>query len=471
MGKVLLSNLVDELATRDSVSHDVANSFMHAFIDVIEKGLQADNIVKVKGLGTFKLQEVNSRDSVDVNTGERITIKGYCKVSFTPDSAMKEFVNRPFAHFEPTELNEGFPTDMETESLDNSIVENDEADTVEEVELQTVDESSATTAGECEEKIAEPTEESKLIEDSIDSSAAESAETSMFADESIDERVDVPADETLAEPEHANVNVDANANVDEVVLATLTNEGEPEAEDKHTQVNEEESPVIQSKSREEKKSRKGCGCLGTLLLFVVLALATAGVVYYLWTSPVDLPKDVNYTGDVKDNNDIVVRPDLGGELGLSHKETTDQDISYSMEDSMTLTSDNSDTIGVEISQLTEPANDLQSQLGANEIVHEAHKANLPTDEPKTCVVAITESLKARNVKDITLVDTADYKIVGTYVSHKLKSGETIIQLAYKYYGDKRLWPYIVLHNQMKQYNSLAIGQIIDIPVLKERVEE
>lgn len=449
MGKVLLSNLVDELATRDSVSHDVANSFMHAFIDVIEKGLQVDNIVKVKGLGTFKLQEVNSRDSVDVNTGERITIKGYRKVSFTPDSAMKEFVNRPFAHFEPTELNEGFPTDMETESLDSSIVENDEADTVEEVELQTVDESSAIAVDECEEKATLPTEESKLIEDSIDSSAAESAETSMFADESIDERVDVPADETLAEPEHANVNVD------EDVLATQTNESEPEAEDKHTQVNEEESPVIQSKSREEKKSRKGCGCLGTLLLFVVLVLAAAGVVYYLWTSPVDLPKDVNYTGDVKDNNDIVVRPDLGGELGLSHEETTDQDISYSMEDSMTLSSDNSDTIGVEISQITEPA----------------HKANLPTDEPKTCVVAITESLKARNVKDITLVDTADYKIVGTYVSHKLKSGETIIQLAYKYYGDKRLWPYIVLHNQMKQYNSLAIGQIIDIPVLKERVEE
>ena len=467
MGKVLLSNLVDELATRDSVSHDVANSFMHAFIDVIEKGLQADNIVKVKGLGTFKLQEVNSRDSVDVNTGERITIKGYRKVSFTPDSAMKEFVNRPFAHFEPTELNEGFPTDMETESLDSSIVENDEADTVEEVELQTVDESSAIAADECEEKVTLPTEESKLIEELIDSSAAESAETSMFADESIDERVDVPADKILEEPEHANVNV----NVDEDVLATQTNEGEPEAEDKHTQVNEEESPVIQSKSREEKKSRKGCGCLGTLLLFVVLVLAAAGVVYYLWTSPVDLPKEVNYTGDVKDNNDIVVRPDLGGELGLSHEETIDQDISYSMEDSMTLSSDNSETIGVEISQLTEPVNDLQSQLGANEIVHEAHKANLPTDEPKTCVVAITESLKARNVKDITLVDTADYKIVGTYVSHKLKSGETIIQLAYKYYGDKRLWPYIVLHNQMKQYNSLAIGQIIDIPVLKERVEE
>ena len=463
MGKVLLSNLVDELATRDSVSHDVANSFMHAFIDVIEKGLQADNIVKVKGLGTFKLQEVNSRDSVDVNTGERITIKGYRKVSFTPDSAMKEFVNRPFAHFEPTELNEGFPTDMEMESLDISIVENDEADTVEEVELHTVDESSAIAADECEEKVTLPTEESKLIEDSIDSSAAESAETSMFADESIDERVDVPTDETLAEPEHADVNVD--------VLSAQANEDEPEAEDKHTQVNEEESPVIQSKSREEKKSRKGCGCLCTLLLFVVLVLAAAGVVYYLWTSPVDLPKDVNYTGDVKDNNDIVVRPDLGGELGLSHEETTDLDISYSMEDSMTLSSDNSDTIGVEISQLTEPANELQSQLGANEIVHEAHKANLPTDEPMTCVVAITESLKARNVKDITLVDTADYKIVGTYVSHKLKSGETIIQLAYKYYGDKRLWPYIVLHNQMKQYNSLAIGQIIDIPVLKERVEE
>ena len=91
-------------------SKEAADKFVRAFVATLEEGLRADNIVKIKGLGTFKLMQVSDRDSVDVSTGERITIKGYTKVSFTPDSAMKEFVNRPFAHFEPTELNEGYPS-------------------------------------------------------------------------------------------------------------------------------------------------------------------------------------------------------------------------------------------------------------------------------------------------------------------------------------------------------------------------
>ena len=108
MGKISLINIAEELAAKSGLGKDVTDNFLHAFIETIEKGLNEDNLVKVKGLGTFKLMEVSDRGSVDVNTGERITIKGHTKVSFTPDNAMKEFVNRPFAHFEPTELNEGY---------------------------------------------------------------------------------------------------------------------------------------------------------------------------------------------------------------------------------------------------------------------------------------------------------------------------------------------------------------------------
>ena len=113
MGKITQTNLAEELAARSGVSREVADSFVCAVAEAIEKGLREDNIAKIKGLGTFKLLEVSDRGSVDVNTGERITIKGYRKVSFTPDSAMKEFVNRPFAHFEPVELNENYPTEEE----------------------------------------------------------------------------------------------------------------------------------------------------------------------------------------------------------------------------------------------------------------------------------------------------------------------------------------------------------------------
>ena len=113
MGKISLSNIAEELAAKSNLSREAASNFMHLFIETIEKGLQQDGIVKIKGLGTFKVQDMSDRSSVDVNTGDRITIKGHRKVTFTPDSAMKELVNRPFAHFEPTELNEGYPDEDE----------------------------------------------------------------------------------------------------------------------------------------------------------------------------------------------------------------------------------------------------------------------------------------------------------------------------------------------------------------------
>jgi nucleoid-associated protein YgaU len=75
-------------------------------------------------------------------------------------------------------------------------------------------------------------------------------------------------------------------------------------------------------------------------------------------------------------------------------------------------------------------------------------------------------LKAKAIKDITPADTTDYTMNGTFVVHELKRGETIIQLANMYYGDKRLWPYIVKYNRMEDFNNVAIGQMVNIPVLR-----
>ena len=83
-------------------------------------------------------------------------------------------------------------------------------------------------------------------------------------------------------------------------------------------------------------------------------------------------------------------------------------------------------------------------------------------------LVIIESLLVKDLKSITISDTLDYVIEGTLAVHKLKSGETIIRLANKYYGEKRLWPYIVKHNGMANFNSLAIGQEILIPQLRNK---
>lgn len=104
--KVNIQNLIELLVEKHRIAPKEAEEFVKTFFAVIEKGLEQDKYVKIKGLGTFKLIGVESRGSIDVNTGERIEIQGHTKVSFTPDSALKELINRPFGHFETVILNE-----------------------------------------------------------------------------------------------------------------------------------------------------------------------------------------------------------------------------------------------------------------------------------------------------------------------------------------------------------------------------
>lgn len=105
--KILLQDLSAGMSKRSGLGKREGENFVRTFFSVIEQYLQEDKIVKVKGLGTFKVVEVSGRDSVNVNTGERIHIKGHSKVTFTPDSAIRDHVNRPFADFETIILNEG----------------------------------------------------------------------------------------------------------------------------------------------------------------------------------------------------------------------------------------------------------------------------------------------------------------------------------------------------------------------------
>ena len=84
-----------------------ASQFVNELFFLIQKSLDEDKIVKVKGLGTFKIIDVDDRESVDVNTGDRVLIEGHGKITFTPDALMKELVNKPFSQFETVVLNEG----------------------------------------------------------------------------------------------------------------------------------------------------------------------------------------------------------------------------------------------------------------------------------------------------------------------------------------------------------------------------
>lgn len=120
-GKVLLQDLAQSLATKRNIKSKDAELFLKAFFETISAGILQDKIVKIKGLGTFKMIEVQERESVNVNTGERIVIPGHSKISFTPDTELKEQVNKPFALFQTVVINEG--TSLEDmEKLDGSML-------------------------------------------------------------------------------------------------------------------------------------------------------------------------------------------------------------------------------------------------------------------------------------------------------------------------------------------------------------
>ena len=105
MAKILIADLAKEVAKKHKLPQKETEQFIANMFAVVAEGLQQDKLVKVKGLGTFKVTQVKPRESVDVNTGERVLISGHDKVTFTPDSLMKELVNKPFAQFETVVIN------------------------------------------------------------------------------------------------------------------------------------------------------------------------------------------------------------------------------------------------------------------------------------------------------------------------------------------------------------------------------
>ena len=161
-----ITDLASLLAEKHGISHKEAEMFVSLLFDIAKGALHAQKQVKIKGLGTFKLTSVSSRESIDVNTGQRILIEGRDKVSFTPDAAMKNLVNRPFAQFETVILKD----DVDFTDIDKKYDEKveEEALPTEEpvVEEPVVEETPIVEEPVVEEPIVEePAQEETIVEE------------------------------------------------------------------------------------------------------------------------------------------------------------------------------------------------------------------------------------------------------------------------------------------------------------------
>ncbi len=140
MSKFSLNTLGTLLADKSGLSQVEAELFIRKMFDVCNQGLDADKQVKIKWLGTFKVQATRDRESINVNTGERFTIEGRDKLTFTPDNILKEIVNKPFAQFETVVVNDG----VDFDEIDEKFGEEQTEDAPSEV-IDFLDEEEAAT--------------------------------------------------------------------------------------------------------------------------------------------------------------------------------------------------------------------------------------------------------------------------------------------------------------------------------------
>ena len=188
-----LSNLIDAIQAISPDARENIEQFTRAFFQTIAKGLESDRIVKIKGFGTFKVIDVSPRESIDVNSGKRIEINGHSKITFTPDTYVKEAVNKPFVHLQSVVINEGTDISLlEKVGSDNAAPEpyepTRENEIIEEEPIDTDNNSEETGDYNAPEPAEEPAEE--IPEEAsceIQEEPAEEAEENNTIDEPTEE--------------------------------------------------------------------------------------------------------------------------------------------------------------------------------------------------------------------------------------------------------------------------------------------
>ena len=260
--KITLQDLINLFSEKQGMNKKDAEVFVRTMFELIEEALATEKYVKIKGLGTFKLTEVDSRESVNVNTGERIEIQGHTKISFTPDVTMKELINKPFSHFETVVLNEGV-------ELEDTPVETPEEIVQEEIISETI---IAEEPAIMEEPQPEPIVETPAEEETI-------VEKPTIEEQTIDEPI---SEETIEEETIEEKTIVEESTIEEPVAEEPITE-EPAITEVPT--SEETEKYV---STEEKKVKNTNRILwGVIVVLVLIILFGA---YWMFLRPSSVPE-------------------------------------------------------------------------------------------------------------------------------------------------------------------------------------
>lgn len=454
--KLTIQDMARGAAEKLNMTKGNAEAFVREFFQLIADALHQDKYVKVKGLGTFKLIEVDSRASVNIKTGERFEIQSHTKVSFTPDAGLRDVINRPFAHFESVPLqNEELllTTTVEEEASqqeDFAPVEEqmlaEETPVVE--ETPETEETPVEGAGLSEKQsVTEDThaaEQQAPVEEEVRAVAEQApVEEEVHAVvEEAPEEVVLPTDEVKCPVDEA-----IDAPCDEETPAPLEDDYPPLEEMLHHQ-SSEENPSDEKLSEEEVAERKRTMkyFIGIVVFISLLCIGVLVFIYFpgLTRALYGLKAPVEQTVDSV-NQPVVPTGQA--------EEAVDSLLSDTLRRSSDILRRSSEA----------------SEAAATVTQPSAAQPNASQSSSQKSAAAQPSAQKPAEATPF-VPDSSSYEIVGTQESYTLKEGETLTRVALRFWGTKSLWPYLVKHNPtvIKNPDNVPYGTTIRIPKLKKK---
>ena len=439
-----LHDIAKMLASKYGISVNEAKTFANTFIDLVNEGLQEDGLVKIKGFGTFKIVEVKDRESINVTTGERILIPGRSKVTFTPDSVMKELVNKPFSQFDTVVLNEG----VDFSDIDQQTEEITDTENIEESVIEPVVEESGVEAIETIVPI-DPIDPIEAIDpiDSVEDPGADSFDTqdtpdevpAMFIPQQQEEEDVVQEEEDVVQEEEDVVQEEEDVVQEEIpVEDPVKIEQEETDKIQEPQDTKEEFTPITNNHKEEKEMshRHSHGRRNTISWWIPLGFLLSLVIgiligYHIGIRQIPAPPqiiDAEYADSIKDTTTV-----KKSNTAKSNAEKVD-------------TVKEEKVKQADVAPQKEEAKPQPAKPTAESVVKPTVSAN--------------DSQTLRNAKQ--MVSKGAYNITGTQETITVKPGQTLKKISKFYLGDG-MECYIQAYNNIVEVSE---GMKLKIPQLK-----
>ena len=410
MGKITIQEIAKILVEKNHIESQAASQFVNEMFAIILDRLSQGEPVKVKGLGTFKIIDVEARESVSVRTGERVVIDGHSKVTFTPDTTMKELVNKPFSHFETVMLNEG-------------------------VEFEDMKEPEPPTPEQQEPVAEEPVVEESVAEEPV---VEEPVVEQPVAEEPVAEEPVVEQPEPAEEP----------AVVQPPIMPAF-----------HKQTHEEPK----EEEMENKKKKSIWPSILKCLLVLALMAASAYIGYY-YGSNKPLPDVVPDTIVVRDTVDLqAVKKNSESKINSAKQEAEEKAKQEAEEKAKQEAAAKAQQEAEEKAKQEAAAKAKQeAEEKAKQQAAEAAKAKAKAEEKKAAQsAAIADKYAAKDAR----VRLGAYRIVGLDHEVKVQAGQTFYSICKANLGPD-MECYEEVYNDLPSRPTLKEGQIIKIPKLE-----